>query len=250
MLPYLFQHATLEALRWKRIWPVIACLLVLFALTKSGPATLDIKADAVGITMLDWFLYRLIALVAMVQALNIVTQEVNQRTIAYWTTRPIIRWQMILARYVVASVFVLILGILGVCCISAAAPATKVDWNHELLTLILGSFAYTGLFLFISLIANRAMLYCIVYSFGWEVTVPNLPGDLSRLSIYSYMQGIAQHKRIDLSNTDADRTLTNLAPSFSSTTSAVSLLILIVVTWGLAMYWYQTHEYIAKEDAE
>jgi hypothetical protein len=94
------------------------------------------------------------------------------------------------------------------------------------------------------------MVYCLLFAFGWETSIPNLSGDLYHLSIYSYLQGIAQHPV-----TQASRIVEFIAGgaggnSISALSAYLSLSIFAAATLLLSAWWFTHFEYVPREDAE
>ena len=120
-----------------------------------------------------------------------------------------------------------------------------------ILALCLGSFAYCALFMFVGMVFNRAMIICLLFAFGWETAVPKMPGQMSYLSINSYIQAIAQHAPAPpapsqggfLASTVAANTIT---PSVGY----LALLGIMVFFAVVAAFWFSTNEYLPREDAE
>ena len=95
-------------------------------------------------------------------------------------------------------------------------------------------------------------LLCLLFSFGWESFVANLPGELYRLSIFSYLQSIAKHDQVELSE---NRLLAFISGSMGSqqigvVTAWVSMTGLIVGALALGCWWFGHFEYVPREDAE
>ena len=102
----------------------------------------------------------------------------------------------------------------------------------------------------IGLLFNRAMIVCLLFAFGWETAVPNMPGQMSFLSINSYLQAIAQHPSAGgvkpmgmLSAAASDSTI---APITAYVSMAVFALVLVAFGAG----WFTHFEYLPREDAE
>ena len=121
----------------------------------------------------------------------------------------------------------------------------------DLGVMALGAAAYASLFIFISLLMNRAMIVCLLFAFGWESFVPRMPGDLYYLSISTYLKGLASHPQPEqeggLQAALAGNSVETLVPQIPS------LIVLIAITGiflTLAGLWFQRFEYSPREDAE
>ena len=76
---------------------------------------------------------------------------------------------------------------------SGGFSAVHIAFLRDAGAIFLGAAAYGSLFLFVTLIFNRALIICVLFAFGWESSVPNLATGLQKLSILAHMQAIAKH---------------------------------------------------------
>src|SRR5205823_13876843 len=71
--------------------------------------------------------------------------------------------------------------------------ATDLDvLGGFLLVTILGSAAYGGLFLFISVLVRKPLAVGLLFGFVWESIVGSIPGDVPKLSVIHYLKSILQ----------------------------------------------------------
>lgn len=199
------------------------------------------------------FVFHILALASAIFTTAIISQEVEQKTIVYLLTRPVPRWKLLTIRYVASAIAVSAVAIL--CAVLTSLGAYHSLQNNSLLVkdclaLIVGAFAYGALFLLVSLMFNRAMIICLLFAFGWETAVPNMPGQMYYLSIFSYLQGIAQHPSTGgnkllglLVGGNGDNTLT-------AGTSYAVMALMVAVLIGFGAWWFTHFEYLPREDAE
>ncbi|MEZ0327385.1 MAG: ABC transporter permease [Fimbriimonas sp.] len=250
----IFSQAIGEYLRPKRVLPWLVlggiCAVLAFYWRTLQPRTLPVEQYATVSSML---VFRIVALASAIFTTAIISQEVEQRTIVYLLTRPVPRWKLILIRYLASVIVVGVLGIIGALLTSLGAfrgMGGNPLLAKDLQALMMGAFAYGALFLFVSLIFNRAMLWCLIFAFGWETAVPNMPGSMNNLSILTYMQAIAEHpatqdqsKVVELAGA--------LGTNVISADRAWGILIgLVVVMLALSAWWFTHFEYVPREDAE
>lgn len=252
---FLYATALKDFLRARRILPWIFLSLMGLAIAiawKSlapGASKLEIYGQVSFIIV-----FKLLALASAIFSTAIIGQEVEQKTIVYLLTRPVERWKLLFARYFAAATVVALVGIL---CAAMVAIATfgpsglsQGIFVRDCYALVLGALAYGGLFLLISLWFNRAMIICLLFAFGWETSLPNLPGDASMLSIFSYLSAVAEHP------TGGDQNFLSLlagqlgSGTLTATTAVPVLLLLSAATVGLSCWWFSTFEYVPREDAE
>lgn len=256
MESYIFTSSLKEFTRARRLWPwlalcVLAALLA-FVWQKLSPDASPADRYASVSSMI---VFRMIALVSAIFATAIVSQEVEQKTIVYLLTRPVPRWKLVVFRFLAGALVVSVIGAIGALCVSLGAFNTGFLSNSllvkDILAMVFAAFAYGALFLFVSLLFNRAMIICLIYAFGIETALPNLPGDISRLSIYSYLQAIAEHPSTSSPSQGLNLAAGDLGLNTLTASVAIpSLVILTAVCLGLSAYWFTKFEYVPREDAE
>jgi ABC-2 type transport system permease protein len=256
MFAFLYLSALKDFVRPRRI---VAWVIVLLGVGLIGVAwkTITPKTPLIEVygQLSGVLLFRILALSSAIFTTAIVSQEVEQRTISYLLTRPILRRDLLLARYLASVTVVFALGVFGILCLSVGVFGSKFASNpliaKDALAMAFGGFAYGGFFLLISLLVNRAMLVCLLYSFGWETAIPNMPGELYYTSIYSYTQAIAQHP----SSTGGNPLLGMLSGEFgintlSRSTAMIGLSFVAVLCCLVSAWWFTRFEYVPREDAE
>lgn len=254
----IFGQAMREYLRPRRILPwlllaVVCAVLAYFWKTLQPNSTALAQYSSVS----QMLVFRIVALASAIFTTAIISQEVEQRTIVYLLTRPVARWKLILLRYLASVVVVSLLGIIAAVATTYGAFrgfTGNALLGSDIVALIMGAVSYGALFLFLSLLFNRAMLVCLLFAFGWETSVPNMPGTMDSLSILSHLQAIAQHP--SAGEGENQNNFVNLAAGLLGTNTipadrAWAVLIGLTVAMLLASAWWFTHfEYVPREDAE
>jgi ABC-2 type transport system permease protein len=116
--------------------------------------------------------------------------------------------------------------------------------------IVVGAAAYTSLFVFITLLMNRAMIVCLLYAFAWETVVPNMPGSMYYLSITSYLSAIAERPP-GASNDVMQLLAGNIGENLLTPTVAIPIMAVLVVCFVIAsMTWFTKFEFVPREDAE
>ncbi|MEQ1822945.1 MAG: ABC transporter permease subunit [Fimbriimonadaceae bacterium] len=255
-IAYLYTSTVKELFRFRRlaIW-LIACVAlwgmgVAFVMYAGGSAT-DSYSQLSGALV-----FRFLPLVAAIFSMAVLAQEVEQKTIVYLLTRPVPRHLMILMRTLAVATATAFIGAIAAILISFAAKGGSFLSNEYLLRdfkgILVGSLAYCSLFVFTSLIINRAMIACLVYAFIWETMVPNMQGNMYQLSITSHLQAICERPQ---PQSDSNPLTSIMSGSLGTnlltpTQSWLSMLILTVVMLGLSMFWFTKSEFLPREDAE
>ncbi len=255
MMSYLYTSALSDFFRARRLalWIFVALAMGLMA-TSWSQWTGDMAPKFQYGQFSSILILRLLALASAIFASAVTSQEVEQKTIVYMLTRPIERWRIILMRMLAAATVVFVICALAAVLASAGIfhglPTRNPVLGRDLIALAIGSLAYCGLFSLVNLFMNRAMIVCLIFAFGWETAIPNMPGYLYYTSIYSYVSSIADHP---VSSTAPQigflaGTLGNSAMAPATAWTAMALVC--AVCFGLACWWFGHFEFVPREDAE
>jgi len=254
MIGYIFGSTLKDFLRPQRILAWILITLVVGVLSaiiarlipESGPN------EKYG-HLAGMFAFRICALAGALFSALVLSAEVEQKTIVYLVTRPVPRAKIIVGRALAAMVATFAVSALAVVAIGLAVPKvglTNAFVLKDLLVVALGSAAYVSLFVLITLMVNKAMLLCLLYTFAWETAVPNMPGSTFYLSINSYMNSLADHQVIgglgifDIMSGQA--ALNQLKP----VTAAIVLAGIAVVLLAVNARYFSKFEFVPREDTE
>ncbi|MCX7799068.1 MAG: ABC transporter permease [Fimbriimonadales bacterium] len=251
----LFAHALQDFLRLRRLlaWALVVLGVAAAAWVWSGLMA-DMRPDDVYARLSAILTFRVLPLAAAVFATAVVGQEVEQKTIVYLLTRPVGRPTLLLSRS--AAAVVVVYAIAAACAfvvaLASGLPQAQLGaLGRDLVALLVGSLAYVGLFVAASLLINRAMVVCLLYAFGWETSVGNMPGDLYHLAVSSYLSALGSKPAPASGNPMLDLMTGRLGLNLITEGRAWTvLLILIAVCFAFSARWFQTHEYVPREDAE
>jgi hypothetical protein len=121
----------------------------------------------------------------------------------------------------------------------------------DMVVLPIGAFAYGALFLLLATILNRPLMYGLVFAFGWESWVPNLPGKFQMVSIMTYLRTLAPHPQPAAESVDLLQFLSGGNQTVITQNLARGVLLcVIVVALGFALTIFSNCEYVPREDAE
>jgi ABC-2 type transport system permease protein len=145
---------------------------------------------------LMFFLNLLLPLMTIFVGTAVITDEVEERTLAYLLTRPVQRGRIVLAKLVAGFLTlgtVLALSLLAtytVLVVSEGVPA----WGRNLGlllkaegVLLLGLAAYLALFALLGGLFKRAVWVGLLFAFGWERLVAMLPGNVKLATVIHYL---------------------------------------------------------------
>lgn len=196
-----------------------------------------------------------LVIMSVVFCTNVVSQEVEQKTIVYLLTRPVRRWSLLLAKFAAALVFVIVA--VWVCDLLLATVAygpghfKGTPVGRDLLILPLGAVAYGGLFLLLATLFNKPLVYGLLFAFGYESWVPNLPGSFSKWSLMAYLRVLAPHAEPPKSGIDLKDLLQFLSPDEITSGLAWKVIILVpVVCLILASVIFSKGQYVPREDTD
>ena len=253
MHAYVFTSTLKDMMRIGRFvpWVLLAIVLGLVSLLWDQMSRNPVGADQYGM-LVRLIVYRIVALAAAMFTTMVISQEVEQKTIVYLVTRTVPRNVILFSRGMAAVVAVTVMSWISLFAVAFVmlGPgflSQGMVWM-DMLIMFLGSVAYTSLFIFVTLIINRAMIAILAFTFVWEAFVPILDGDMYLLTISTYMSVLATHP---------NKTFGAVAAAIQNNASAVNpvyaWIVLLTVGIGFLLlggWWFSKNEYLPREDAE
>lgn len=256
MLGYVFSSSLKDFLRPGRVivWGAVALFVGLMGKVWMQFGAPGNPQETYGF-LADVIVYRLLALAAAVFSTMVISQEVDQKTIVYLLTRTVPRGTMLLGRAAAALVCVLVVAAMGALFgglgVMGLETFTAVGWWRDFMVLALGGAAYMGLFVFVSLILNKAMIWTVLFAFGWETFVPNMPGDLFYVSIYTYMKALGGHPKPEVTRGILEAASGELgSKDVAPVVGGVVLVGIAVAFFALGMWWFNRFEFSPREDGD
>jgi|GEM_PF-465087 len=193
-------------------------------------------------------------ILALVFCTSVVAQEVENRTIVYLLTRPIPRFRILIVKFLPALAATLITVWLSLVFTAIAAYGFSgiVDspLTRDLKMAPLGVLAYGSVFLLLTTLLNRPLIYGLLYAFGWETWVPNMPGSFQKLSLMAYLRVLTPHVTSEVQEVDISQAFSSVSQdNISHHMAWVVLAGTIVVSFVLSLYFFSVREYVPR-DAE
>lgn len=205
--------------------------------------------------LMDVLVFRLLALASAVFSTMVIGQEIEQRTLVYLLTRPIQRSVLLVSRWLASVAAVAVFG--GLLVVAAAVSTLGLGGLAEafvlrdLLIVVAGALAYGALFLLVSMLFSKPMIWCLLFAFGWETFVPNMPGDLFYVSVFTYVKSLAVRVPLEQDMGLMTALAGGLSPQNVPVLPAALVLAGIVVVFGaLSLLRFQRFEYTPKEEAD
>ncbi len=198
-LPAMIRHITRKMLLGKRI--IIAGFIGLFIALILGYAgsqpyyyenPVDIGTDMMDLLILFFFM----PIIAMIYGTSIVRDDIDDKSITPVVTSPIGRFPAYMGYYLSLAITLSIV-MLGITSIGFVAffGQTGGDGMGNLYVsmcglVIIGSFAYSTLFLALSVALEKPMYMGLFYAFIWEGFIGSIPGSIGKLSIKYYLRSL------------------------------------------------------------
>ncbi len=253
MNAFVFTSTLKDMLRPVRVivWVVVAIILALVCLLWKELHGRPLGAEQYGM-LVRLVVYRLAGLAAAMFTVSVISQEIEQKTIVYLVTRTVPRNVLVFSRGMAAVVAVTLVSwipLVGVA-LAMLGPGfvTEPMFWMDLFIMFLGSAAYCSLFVFITLLLNRAMLVILIFAFVWEAFVPFLKGDMYLLSVNTYMNVLATHP-----NKAAAAVVTAMQSDSTAVAQWAAWAVLPTVAVGMLLlsgWWFSRFQYLPREDAE
>ncbi|MBS1712941.1 MAG: ABC transporter permease [Armatimonadetes bacterium] len=255
MTGYVFSTTLRDLVRPQRVaaWVGVVAMVFLIGKVWSVLAADLTPEDSFG-RVEQAVVVRVIALAAAVFGTMVLSHEVEQKTIVYLITRPVPRNLLLLGRMLAASLVSFGIGLASLVAAGLAVLGpgfvTAPGIFADVAVLAVGVLAYTGFFVFLSLVVARSLILSLLFAFGWETFVPNMPGDMYYMSILTYLRSAAPHAVVAGGPSLGDVITGALAPKSVPEPMAWTVLTVIVAgLWGLCSWWAGRFEYSPREDA-
>ncbi len=147
----------------------------------------------------DVFMPFLIPIVAMAVGVSAIGEQVEDGSIVFTWTRPIRRRAIYLGRLLAAQVvsaLVLTLSLVLCFVVMVSEGSQVLNWEflrlylQTLLIIGLGTFAYCALFAAVGTAVRKPVVPSILFWFGWENLVTNIPARVQELSLRFHLQNL------------------------------------------------------------
>jgi ABC-type transport system involved in multi-copper enzyme maturation permease subunit len=147
--------------------------------------------------IMSFYLQFIVLMLALFYGTSVVSEEVENKTLTYLTTRPVAKAAVILGKYGAYTVRSIVLVAAGV-----VASFLILNYDHlnegdawlvllkSLIVLVLALIAYTAFFTFLGAFLKKSVLFGLFFCFGWENIVQYFPGTTQRLTLIHYLKSI------------------------------------------------------------
>ena len=201
----------------------------------------DTKVD-VGVDLLDaLILFFFMPVMAMIYGSSLVRDEMDDRSITAVVTSPMERVISFIGYYIglAISVSIIMLVILTAGFLSYFGAIGMEDaggiYGPFAALMIIGAFAYSSLFIMISVLLNRPLYFGLFYAFIWEGFIGSIPGRIRLLSVKHYIRSLGAHWIDQGSITSYEAT--------SVLDSVWVLLIFSIVVFAIGAFLFREKEF-------
>lgn len=217
----------------------VAVLLILAAI----PLVIAIISEILGA---DWdgevtqgFIQGLIfntglPLIALIVAAPVFADEIEDQTLTNLMLSPISRWQISIPK-MLAAVFIVAIPLTISTFVSILLVFDNESYSAAVLGafgILIGSLAFVSLFAFVGTLTTRAVVFGIVYVFGFEALISSAIPGLKYVSISGNTLSILQE--LDPVLIDAPRSGSNQLPPIEY---AIIALIAVIILSNIATVW-------------
>jgi len=188
-------------------------------------------------------------LIALFYGNAMIGDEVDNRTIIYYFTRPIPKYTIIIGKFVayIASVFLILIPPMLISFLIIASDnemskdfTTTVDtFSRQLGVILLGLIVYGSIFMFFGTSLKHPIISGLLFAFGWEKIMLVVPGLIRKFSVVHYLISAFP---VDPSMRSAFDNVSKGTTS-SPTASIITIIIITVIFLGLSVYTIYNKEY-------
>ncbi|MFC2167867.1 ABC transporter permease [Acidobacteriota bacterium] len=231
------------------LFPVFLALVIKSSQLLSGVPSMP-GIQIFSEMIMTFYLQFLVLILSLFFGTSVCSEEIENKTLTYLTTRPIPKSAIILGKYSAYSLLILLMMGVGMVASFFILNFEKLlDFSlyplllKDLGVLSLGVFCYTALFTLIGTFLRRSIIVGLIFSFGWENVIQYFPGSTQKLAIVHYLKSLLP---THYSGGKFSILLFQLEPTSAGT--AVFVLVLLTGAFlALACYVFSRREYILED---
>lgn len=194
----MFRRRRIFSLAAINLLPVLVVLAIrIWFDTDALTAQMQLSSLTYGV-----FIPFLIPIAAMAVGIPAIGEQIDDGTIVFTWTRPIRRRAIFLGRLLAAQMVstVVMSGALILCFVVMVSEGPAViTWEFlklYLLTFLIiavGAFVYSALFATMGTVFRKPVLPALLFTFGWESLVTDIPARVQELSLRFHLQNLIEH---------------------------------------------------------
>lgn len=241
--------------RRAKVFYLLSLFPVLIAVIIKSSQIFSVGPSLTGIQIfsnmiMTFYLQFLILILSLFFGTSVCSEEIENKTLTYLTTRPIPKSAIILGKYAAYSLLTVLMVALGLVASFFIMNFEKLlDFSiysillKDLGVLSLGVICYMALFTLIGTFLRRSIIVGLIFSFGWENVIQYFPGSTQKFAIVHYLKSLLPSH---FSGGKFSILLFQLEPT--STGTAIAILFLLTgVFLALACYVFSQREYILED---
>jgi ABC-2 type transport system permease protein len=235
----------------KRIYITLLILLFIVAVMAYA-STLDLTEEeieqgstkvTIGIWMLNsLILFFFMPVMAMIYGSSLVRDEMDEKSITAVVTSPMDRVITFIGYYIGLAVSVSVIMLLIVTAGflsyygSIGMDGAGGIYGPFAALMVIGAFAYSALFIMVSVMFSKPIYFGLFYAFIWEAFITTIPGRMQLLSVKHYIRSIGVHwiDKVDTSSYEGISTATD---------SAWVLVIFSIATLAFGAFIFRDTEF-------
>jgi ABC-2 type transport system permease protein len=231
--------------------PVLAAAVFLLRRLLAGDPSVVGPGVFSGL-ILTFYLQFIVLMLALFYGTSIVSEEVENKTLTYLTTRPLAKPAILAGKYAAYTARSVLLVVAGV-----LVSFLLLDYEHlgeaetwflllrSLAVLVLAVAAYTAFFTLLGTFLKKSVLFGLFFCFGWENVVQYFPGTTQRLTLIHYLKSILRTEAPPQGGLQSFLFF-RLEPS-PVVTAVLTLLVFTAAALALAAYLFSRREYVFEE---
>jgi len=194
----MFRRKRLLSLSAINLLPVLVVLAIRIWFAEDGlTAQMQLSSLTYGV-----FIPFLIPIAAMAVGIPAIGEQIDDGTIVFTWTRPIRRRAIFLGRLLAAQVVAatVMSGALVLCFVVMVSEGPGViTWDFLRLYLLtfmiitVGAFVYSAVFATMGTVFRKPVLPALLFAFGWESLVTDIPARVQELSLRFHLQNLIEH---------------------------------------------------------
>lgn len=228
--------------------PVLMALIIKFTIIFSDRRSLSGLYIFSNIIVV-FYLQFLILLLALFFGTSICSEELENRTLTYLTTRPLPKSAVVIGKFAAYSVLTCAMTAIGI--VLAFIILNLDNLNHwegysillrDVGVLWLGLLCYTAFFTFIGSFLKRSIMFGLIFCFGWENMIQYFPGSTQKFAIVHYLKSL-----LPVPQTGGFNFLLFRLEPTPPLQAVLMLLLLAAVFLGLAGLVFSLKEYVLDD---
>ncbi|HEY5476378.1 MAG TPA: ABC transporter permease subunit [Tepidiformaceae bacterium] len=172
----------------------------------------------------------LLPLVALVFGTSAMGGEIEDGTAVYLLSKPVPRWQVVIAKLLAAwlatSLLVGLSTVISGIIAMNGAPQDGIVIGFAI-AMMLGALVYTAIFVLLSIVTSRALIAGLIYVFFWESVVTSIFSGTKIFSVRQYTLGVARLISTASTNTFDSRLDGNEALWLMAAVSALAIVLAV-----------------------